>query len=907
MALVKERSVAIHAVLQASQVCQQVFNRLVKGQTITKIADFSAQAVVNSILLEHFPDDRIVGEEDSSDLRGESAKTLRDKVVQLTNTVMSPPLSEDKILASIDRGNYEGGARGRHWALDPIDGTKGFLRGEQFAVCLALIVDGEVQLGVMGCPNLPVKFSEPDGEKGSLFIAVKGQGAFQRAFSAEDETPIHFSKVADVSAATFCESVESGHSSHSEAAQIAERLGITKPPVRMDSQAKYCSISRGDADIYLRLPVSDTYVEKIWDHASGSLLVKEAGGRVSDIHGQPLDFSIGRTLSKNKGVVAANASVYDKAVPTLGNQYEDDIAFKSVLKRLLPADVHAAITPDLHRFGQAVMEEIARLGDQVEAEHPTLVQYDAWCRRVDDLKTSAAWEKLHEIAFKEGLVAIAYEREYGEYSRVYQFAKQYLFSPSSAVVTCPFSMTDGAARVLELMGTPEMKETYYKRLISRDPSVGWTSGQWMTERPGGSDVGQTETEAELIDPMANIWSVRGFKWFSSATTADMAMLLARSKDPTSGLTKPATEMRQPDGSLNGVRVHRLKNKYGTKGLPTAELELQGMKAQLVGELGRGVPNIASILNITRIYCVAGSLTAIRRTLAIAKDYATKRVAFGKTLRDQPLHLTTLMEVELNFRAILQLMFYAISLLGKIECNQADKHTALVLRFLTPMAKSWSCKVAVSCIQECMEALGGQGYMEDVGIARHLRDATVNAIWEGTTNVLALDVLRVLKETKNSVLNIFEQEHVSRITTVPSELRQASDNVQSGFKVVENHLKSIKSADLLEAGARELTFSLARLVSGTLLIEQAAWSLKNMGGVIGGVIGLAALGALGWLFYKRRKASKDPIGSPDYSYSDPVVMEDLQPGSDSGYGHVDKAGLGVSSAVAGGAFAASQGA
>lgn len=151
-----------------------------------------------------------------------------------------------------------------HWALDPIDGTKGFLRGGQYAVCLALIVNGEVQLGVMGCPNLPVDASKPDGPRGSLFIAVKGQGAFQRAFSDTNETPIKFSDISSTQQATFCESVESGHSSHSDSAQIAQLLGITREPVRMDSQAKYCSISRGDADIYLRLPVSATYVEKIW-------------------------------------------------------------------------------------------------------------------------------------------------------------------------------------------------------------------------------------------------------------------------------------------------------------------------------------------------------------------------------------------------------------------------------------------------------------------------------------------------------------------------------------------------------------------------------------------------------------------------------------------------------------------
>lgn len=165
---------------------------------------------------------------------------------------------------AIDRGNYGGGAQGRHWALDPIDGTKGFLRGGQYAVCLALIVDGIVQVGVVGCPNLPVDHNKPEGERGALFIAVRGHGAFQRTFTEATETAIHFADISSTAEATFCESVEAGHSSHGDAVEIAKALGITRESVRMDSQAKYCSISRGDADIYLRLPTSKTYVEKIW-------------------------------------------------------------------------------------------------------------------------------------------------------------------------------------------------------------------------------------------------------------------------------------------------------------------------------------------------------------------------------------------------------------------------------------------------------------------------------------------------------------------------------------------------------------------------------------------------------------------------------------------------------------------
>ncbi|KAF9205409.1 hypothetical protein BGZ49_004090, partial [Haplosporangium sp. Z 27] len=277
-------------------------------------ADFSAQAVVNSFLHSSFPADPIVGEEDSKDLRGEEGRAMREKVLELANTGLDTPLTEESLLETIDRGTYAGGPNGRMWALDPIDGTKGFLRGEQFAVCLALIVDGQVQVGVMGCPNLPVDAKNKDGEKGCLFITVKGQGAFQRNFSSTTETPISMSAIQSLADASFCESVESGHSNQSDSAKIAQLLGITKSPVRMDSQCKYCSIARGDAEVYLRLPVTASYEEKIWDHASGSLLVAEAGGIVSDVHGKPLDFSKGRTLATNSGVVASHAKIHGKVI-----------------------------------------------------------------------------------------------------------------------------------------------------------------------------------------------------------------------------------------------------------------------------------------------------------------------------------------------------------------------------------------------------------------------------------------------------------------------------------------------------------------------------------------------------------------------------------------------------------------
>ncbi|KAJ3028624.1 UNVERIFIED_CONTAM: hypothetical protein HDU68_001281 [Siphonaria sp. JEL0065] len=315
---VLETKVAIDAVVAASRLCQTVFKALVTAETVIKkdnspsirssVADYGAQAIVNARIARAFPGDAIVGEEDSRDLQVDA--DLRDKVLNLVNSVHDQQMSADQMSAFIDLGNYPGGAKGRFWTLDPIDGTKGFLRGEQYAVCLSLIVDGKVELGVLGCPNLPLDLKKPDGERGSIFVATRGGGAFQRSFTSDVLSRINTVSAKSPSETVFCESVEASHSSHSDSAKIAQLLNITGESVRMDSQCKYGIVARGDAGIYLRLPVSDTYEEKIWDHAGGMLIVQEAGGVVTDVAGNALDFSAGRTLKNNKGVVAAGKDVH---------------------------------------------------------------------------------------------------------------------------------------------------------------------------------------------------------------------------------------------------------------------------------------------------------------------------------------------------------------------------------------------------------------------------------------------------------------------------------------------------------------------------------------------------------------------------------------------------------------------
>lgn len=320
----RELEVALSAVRQASRACRAVQQSL-DPLTLAKddrspvtVADFASQALVARALLEAFPHDPLVGEEDAAALRDPAnAERLRQVHARVSAEV---PVSPDDVLRFIDRGATSD-TQPRQWVLDPVDGTKGFLRAEQYAVALALLVDGVVQVAVLACPNLPLRpdgAPDPAATVGTVFFAVRGAGSHAAPlYEPGPSHPIHVSSRTDPSSLRVCESVESAHTAHDRSAELARRLGLTAPAVRLDSQAKYGVVARGHADLYLRLPTRPGYHEKVWDHAAGALVVQEAGGTVTDVDGRPLDFGRGRELRANRGVVASHGPCHDLVVATL--------------------------------------------------------------------------------------------------------------------------------------------------------------------------------------------------------------------------------------------------------------------------------------------------------------------------------------------------------------------------------------------------------------------------------------------------------------------------------------------------------------------------------------------------------------------------------------------------------------
>jgi alkylation response protein AidB-like acyl-CoA dehydrogenase len=511
--------------------------------------------------------------------------------------------------------------------------------------------------------------------------------------------------------------------------------------------------------------------------------------------------------------------------PRLGNTYDDDALLREHLARTFGEEELGAIEPELRHLGALAGGPLYAQQLAERDLEPVLVQWDAWGRRVDDIRLTPLWREAAALAARHGLVATAYERRHGARSRAHQLALVYLLDPSTDVYSCPLAMTDGAARTL-LDLSPALAARAVPRLTSRDPAVAWTSGQWMTERTGGSDVSRTETVARPDG--AGGYRLFGTKWFSSATTAEMALALARpegSPAGSRGLALFYVETRNADGTPNGILVNRLKDKLGTRKLPTAELTLDGARATPVAGLADGVRNVATMLNVTRAWNAVAAAAGMQRALALARDYARRRTAFGRPLAALPLHAQVLAGVEAEREGAFLLAFRVAALLGRAEAGEADAAERALLRVATPLAKLTTGRQAVAVASEAIECAGGAGYVEDTGFPRLLRDAQVLPIWEGTTSVLSLDVLRALAAEGGGDALAAEQRRLATEARDPA-LREPVQAALAAAGRARAALESDRDPEAREAGARGAALTLGRSLEVLLLASHAQWCLDG---------------------------------------------------------------------------------
>ena len=563
----------------------------------------------------------------------------------------------------------------------------------------------------------------------------------------------------------------------------------------------------------------------------------------------------------------------------------DDPVLARIVRLYLPAKAQATVGAELHRLSRRVLQP-AVLDHVVDAETnlPFLRPLTTFGEenREDPLVTSEGWRALKKIAVEERVVHAAYDKSVTSHNRrVEQFALHHVWSHSAALTMCPLSMTDGAATMLsrhlndpdgDQPGRQAVIRESYRRLISKDPSESWTSGQWMTERTGGSDVRGTETLArrlsaqeiaqdaqngisqDIIGQPLGPWRIDGFKWFSSATDSDMTVLLAQTSKGLSAFMVPirrragngrayANEGEIPT-ELNGIRIQRLKTKLGTRAVPTAELEIKGGRGWLLGEEGKGVREIAALFNITRIYTSVGSATNWSRGLAICRAYSKARTARGKFLWQHPQHLFWMAGETVKYWAATQFAFFGVALQGCVEqgWNEAVDSTAAslliprdpaaqaaLLRLLTPVMKSQVSLAAIEGVRASMECLGGVGYCENhedhgvLNISRLFRDTVVQVIWEGTVSVMAEDIGRVLKDKRvgggNVIPTVYAQWVNSVLSQVSWELGDECAAVQERLQALIDLVTSIDHAEL-EYRGRDILRHLEVVTAATLLLFDA---------------------------------------------------------------------------------------
>lgn len=512
-------------------------------------------------------------------------------------------------------------------------------------------------------------------------------------------------------------------------------------------------------------------------------------------------------------------SEFYQSPPRLQNTFKSDFLLQKYLQKYLqvnlPSEKYREVQEHLAHLGERAVTDMLEFAADAEAQPPVHIPFDPWGKRIDQIQVSPGWKSLEKAAAEEGIVATAFERKHAEYSRVYQMALLYLYSPSSAIYSCPLAMTDGAARILEVSGDEVLKKRAFSRLTSRDATEFWTSGQWMTERAGGSDVSETATIARpgVASEFGATHALSGTKWFTSATTSQMALTLARPQgapNGNKGLSLFYLELRDGQDQLQNIQIHRLKDKLGTKALPTAELSLTGTPAKQMSAIGDGVKSIAGLLNITRIYNSICAIGHMRRCLDLAQDYSRKRTAFGKKIIDHPLHAVTLKEIEDDYRKSFLLGFFAVGLLGKEEAGVISENEKILLRALTPVVKLYTGKKSMQIASEVIEVFGGAGYVENTGIPRLVRDAQVFSIWEGTTNILSLDMLRSFE--KDRALPVI-LEYFAKCAAAEKRDVGFTKNLQS----LQELLAEAKNggAEKTQALARKIAFAVAETLAASL--------------------------------------------------------------------------------------------
>ena len=507
------------------------------------------------------------------------------------------------------------------------------------------------------------------------------------------------------------------------------------------------------------------------------------------------------------------------------NYYDADRHLAFMLRRMLPPVDFARAEAHLRALGQLASERLDDLSVEANKHVPQLISFDKRGQRVDEIVFHPAYHELGRVFYEQfGIAAMSYrDGVLGWTKRVphlVKFALAYIGNQAESGIFCPLSMTDTLSRVLLMYASPEVQQMYLPRLTATVYDDLFTGAEFLTEKHGGSDVGgATRTTAQET---SDGWRLSGDKWFCSNACADVILTLARPEGApagTKGLGLFLIPRILPDGTRNHYTINRLKDKLGTKSMASGEVTFTNTFAHLISGTGKGFIHMTEMLNLTRIWTGMGATSGMRRALLESQVHAAGRLAWNQSLDSFPLMRQMLLDLTLETESCTALFFFAVQTLQRVDDGGTGAHT--LLRILTPLVKYYTSKRSQWVAQEGMEVRGGNGYIEDWPNAKLVRDADVNAIWEGSSNIVALDVARAMAREGAGVA-LFGALHEKLAGLREPTIARAAALTRRALDRLANRFAE---AAALDANAQQLPLRglvdrLGQLACITLLLEEA---------------------------------------------------------------------------------------
>ncbi len=513
------------------------------------------------------------------------------------------------------------------------------------------------------------------------------------------------------------------------------------------------------------------------------------------------------------------------------NFFKEDPNLTFVLKNYLSKEEYDQALAPLTELGEVAgsrLDELSRIADK---HTPELFTYNGKGEIINKVDYHPAYREMESIGYgKFGLAAMSHKPVLGfstKLPHVLKYSFWYLFAQSEFGLACPMSMTDSAARVLTMYASEEMKQTYLPLMTSTNMDELYTCSQFMTEKQGGSDVGINKVEARKVGDQWEIW---GDKWFCSNVSSDLGLVLARPEGAsagTKGLGMFLVPRRLPDGSLNKYRINRLKDKLGTRDMASGEIDFQGATAYVIGDLENGFKQMMSMVNASRLSNAVRSTAMMRRSFLEALVSARGRAAFGSAIAEKPLMKETLFELLLDSEASTAVTFFTAAVYDEADGGSEDAKR--LSRILTPLLKGYVCKRARNSTSEGMEARGGNGYIEDWVEPKLVRDALLGSIWEGTTNIVSLDVLRSLVKVQAG--DVFFNAVFSSTENLSNPLaRQTGQVLQKISEKIEAQAKKVIALNGAEQELpmKQLMNRMYHVLAASLLLKEASAQITEQG-------------------------------------------------------------------------------